>query len=139
MKNKVIFASIIMAEILLFILLLLFFNFRNNRYDSWIEKEVMISSVSSVPKVRGIRNNQNNGSIVIFNDLDNNDYWVMDFTDYTPDIAEKSIDIIRCNPNNIHDAVYLDYENFKTKGKIKITILVFIVIVFITVCFYKQT
>ena len=138
MKNKVIFVLIILMEILLFILLLTFYNFRNNRYDSWIEKEVIVRSVSSIPTVHGIRSNQKDGYIVIFNALDNCGHWVMDFEDYNPDITENSVVKIKCNPNDNQDAVYPGYEEFKTEVRIRTTIIIFLIVIIITVFFYKK-
>ena len=138
MKNKTILVLIILMEILLFILLLTFYNFRNNRYDSWIEKEVIVRSVSSIPTVRGIRSNQRSGYTVIFNALDNSEQWFMDFEDYNPDITENSVVKIKCNPNDNQDAVYPGYEEFKTEVRIRTTIIIFLIVIIITVFFYKK-
>ena len=138
MKNKVVLFIIVVSEIILFILSIIFFNCRNNRYDLWIEKEVKVFDVSSVSPVRGIRSNQRSGYTVIFNALDNSEQWFMDFEDYNPDITENSVVKIKCNPNDNQDAVYPGYEEFKTEVRIRATIIIFIIVIIITVFFYKK-
>lgn len=138
MKDKIVFFVFVASEIILFILSIIFFNCRNNRYDLWIEKEVIVRSVSSSPTVGGIRSNQRSGYTVIFNALDNCGHWVMDFEDYNPDITENSVVKIKCNPNDNQDAVYPGYEEFKTEVRIRTTIIIFIIVIIITVFFYKK-
>lgn len=138
MKDKIVFFVFVASEIILFILSIIFFYCRNNRYDLWIEKEVKVFDVSSVSPVRGIRSNQRSGYIVIFNALDNSEQWFMDFEDYNPDITENSVVKIKCNPNDNQDAVYPDYEEFKTEVRIRTTIIIFIIVIIITIFFYKK-
>ena len=138
MKDKIVFFVFVASEIILFILSIIFFICRNNRYDLWIEKEVKVFDVSSVSPVRGIRSNQRSGYTVIFNALDNSEQWFMDFEDYNPDITENSVVKIKCNPNDNQDAVYPGYEEFKTEVRIRTTIIIFIIVIIITVFFYKK-
>lgn len=138
MKDKIVFFVFVASEIILFILSIIFFNYRNNRYDLWIEKEVKVFDVSSVSPVRGIRSHQSSGYTVIFNALDNSEQWFMDFEDYNPDITENSVVKIKCNPNDNQDAVYLDYEEFKTEAGIRTTTIIFLIVILITVYFYKK-
>ena len=138
MKDKIVFFVFVASEIILFILSIIFFICRNNRYDLWIEKEVKVFDVSSVSPVRWIRSNQRSGYTVIFNALDNSEQWFMDFEDYNPDITENSVVKIKCNPNDNQDAVYPGYEEFKTEVRIRTTIIIFIIVIIITVFFYKK-
>lgn len=138
MKDKFVFWVFVASEIILFIISIIFFNCRNNRYDLWIEKEVKVFDVSLVSPVRGIRSNQSSGYTVIFNALDDSEQWFMDFEDYNPDITENTVVKIKCNPSDNQDAVYLDYEEFKTEAGIRTTTIIFLIVIIVTVYFYKK-
>lgn len=132
MKTKIIFRIIVVVYLIICITLCVRVN--NKKYDKWIETQARITDVSIAGEKRTFRSNGSTIVDIMVNYLDND--RLMIFYNYYPHLNEGDVIMIKYNPENQRDIIYLPYEEHCVSVKRRNIIIFFSVIMLFTVVIY---
>jgi hypothetical protein len=133
MKHKLILIVVLMFEIVLCFIFCL--SKKITKYNSWVQTKAVVNDVDYYEKSRVPAKNKNKNYYVVFIDYANLSKHIR-FADYKPDFKENDEIIVKYNPNNPENVVYIPYEEHCVAVKKRNTILSFLTAIVITIVMF---
>jgi hypothetical protein len=133
MKNKLTLIVVLLFEIVLCFIFCLSKN--TTKYNSWVQTKAVVNGVDYYEKSRVPAKNKDKNYYVVFIDYANLSKHIR-FADYKPDFKENDEIIVKYNPNNPENVVYIPYEEHCVAIKKRNTILLFLAAIVITLVMF---
>jgi hypothetical protein len=133
MKSKITVLICILVEIISACIIC--GNINTKKYSSWIETPALVEDIDISGRVFAARSNQTYVSVVFVSYLTVNSKSII-FYNYTTDCKKGEQIIIKYNPENINEAVYIPYEENRVFKVRRNTVLVFFVLIVLTLLIY---
>ncbi|MDO5151503.1 MAG: hypothetical protein Q4D76_19295 [Oscillospiraceae bacterium] len=129
MKKNILLTVVILSEIVFCFAICMRINM--TRYNSWTESNAFVKEIADYGNAHHTARSKQKKYYTIYIDYLGESNLIR-FADYYPDFTENDEIIVKCNPDDLKEVVYIPYEEYCVTQKRRNTIIVFAGLIGIT-------